>query len=94
MRLLAVAADARGRSVGRLLPIECLRRSLDAGAPGLGLPTMEMMVSAKRLHTQIGFARDVATDFHIPAPSPVLVKGYVIQGAAAHSAFEERPSRA
>jgi len=92
MRLLAVAAAARGHGVGKLLTLDCLRRSLAAGASGLGLHTMEPMKSAARLYIKLGFVRDLATDFHIPGPTPILVKGYVIRAAAAQAALRKHPT--
>ena len=53
---------------------------------------MELMVSAERLYTQLGFERDDAADFHLPGPTPILVKGYVIHAAAAQAALDQHPS--
>ncbi len=74
IRLLAVATAARGQGVGALLLGECVRRARAAGAPALGLHSMEVMTVAIRMYERVGFVRDPRTDFR-PVPE-VLVKGY------------------
>ena len=54
---LAVAADARGRGVGRALVEECVARSRAAGDLRLVLWTQPTMTSAHRLYERIGFER-------------------------------------
>jgi predicted N-acetyltransferase YhbS len=74
LRLLAVAADARGLGVGRALVDECVRRARASGADTLGLHTSRSMRAAIRLYQRLGFVRDPAHDFQ-PAGAE-LVEAY------------------
>ena len=74
VRLLAVAPEARGLGVGRLLMDECVRRARRAGATDLGLHTSASMRSAMRMYTRMGFERAPEHDFQ-PEGAEV-VEGY------------------
>jgi GNAT superfamily N-acetyltransferase len=63
VRLLAVAPEARGQGVGRLLMDECIRRARRAGAAELGLHTSRSMQAAMQMYTRMGFARAPEYDF-------------------------------
>jgi len=63
VRLLAVAPEARGQGVGRLLMDECVRRARGAGAAELGLHTSRSMQAAMQMYTRMGFARAPEHDF-------------------------------
>jgi GNAT superfamily N-acetyltransferase len=76
VRLLAVAPAARGQGIGQALMQECMRRARQSGATTLGLHTMDVMQSAMRLYTHMGFQRAPERDFH-PAAG-VVVKGFAL----------------
>ena len=63
LRLLAVAPEARGLGVGRVLVEECVRRAHRAGAAELGLHTSASMRVAMRLYERMGFVRAPEYDF-------------------------------
>lgn len=67
IRMLAVAAAARRRGVGRSLTLECLRRARAAGKRRVVLHTGPWMPNAIRMYESIGFVRDPSIDF---APVP------------------------
>lgn len=64
LRLLAVAAEARGRGVGQALVEECVRRARRMGATELGLHTSATMAAAIRIYERMGFERAPEHDFH------------------------------
>lgn len=74
LRLLAVAADARGLGVGRALVEECAHRAHDMGARELGLHTSRSMAGAIRLYQRMGFERVPEQDFQPEGAE--LVKAY------------------
>lgn len=74
LRLLAVAAEARGMGVGRALVDECIRRARRMGASELGLHTSQSMRVAMRMYTAMGFERVPERDFQPPGTE--LVEGY------------------
>ncbi len=74
VRLLAVAAEARGQGVGTALMKECIRRSRRLGANCLNLHTTDMMQVAMRMYERMGFVRAPDLDFH-PDPS-ITIKAY------------------
>ncbi|MGH2388242.1 MAG: GNAT family N-acetyltransferase [Chloroflexota bacterium] len=74
IRLLAVDPRARGRRIASTLMAECLRRVRLQGAPTLGIHTMELMTTARRLYERLGFVRAPEHDFD-PGVGPV-VQGY------------------
>jgi GNAT superfamily N-acetyltransferase len=64
LRLLAVAATARGLGIGRALVETCSQRARNAGATVLSLHTSDSMRTAKALYERMGFERYPAEDFH------------------------------
>lgn len=56
-RMLAVAADARGRGVGEALVRACLARATSDGFSGVAISTMSEMADAHRLYARLGFTR-------------------------------------
>jgi len=58
VRVLAVDPARRGQGVARALTEHCLRRAREDGAPAVGLHTAEMMVAARALYENVGFAYD------------------------------------
>jgi len=56
-RMLAVAPEARGRGVGRLLVTTCLERARAAGKERMVLSTDPKMTAAHRLYGRLGFTR-------------------------------------
>lgn len=74
LRLLAVAPEARGMGVGRLLVDECVRRARAGGAAELGLHTSKSMETAIGMYRRMGFVRAPEHDFQPPGAE--LVEGY------------------
>jgi len=74
LRLLAVAPEARGLGVGRVLVDECVRRARAMGASELGLHTSESMRAARRIYLSMGFERVPELDFRPEGAE--LVEGY------------------
>ncbi|HEU4456825.1 MAG TPA: N-acetyltransferase, partial [Longimicrobium sp.] len=64
LRVLAVAPEARGLGVGRLLVEECVRRARRMGAAELGLHTSVSMRVAVGMYERMGFVRAPEHDFH------------------------------
>lgn len=62
-RMLAVAADARGRGVGEALVRHCIDRSRAAGDHAMVLSTMDRMTPAHRVYERIGFHRVPENDW-------------------------------
>ena len=77
VRLLAVSPTARGQGVGAALMQECMRRARQSGARVLTLHTTDIMQSALRLYTRLGFQRAPELDFQ-PAPE-VTIKGFSLR---------------
>jgi len=65
IRTLAVLPDARGRSVGETLTLECVRRASERGAATVGLHTSPSMAAATRLYERLGFRRAPELDVDI-----------------------------
>lgn len=62
-RMLAVAADARGRGVGRALVEACVERARTDGRAGIEIVTRPFMTDAHRLYESLGFERDPESDW-------------------------------
>lgn len=77
LRLLAVAAEARGLGVGRLLVEECIHRARADGAHAIGLHTSASMGDAMRLYERAGFER--APEFDFQPEGAELVEAYVLR---------------
>ena len=71
IRLLAVAPEARGQGVGKLLIDECIRRARASGADAIGLHTSPSMREAIRLYESLGFTRDPDLDIHVEGAEPI-----------------------
>ncbi len=71
-RTLAVAPEAQGRGVGRLLVEECLRRAESARLPHVVLSSAPEMAAAQRLYRRLGFARLPERDWS-PTPGVSLL---------------------
>jgi ribosomal protein S18 acetylase RimI-like enzyme len=76
VRMLGVAAEARGRGVGETLMRECIDRARKSGRKRVRLDTRTSMTSAQRLYERLGFRRDPDHDWS-PAPG-ILLLGYVL----------------
>ena len=74
MRLLAVNPAMRGHGIGTALTRECVQRAQRAGAPALGLHTVDIMQTAMQMYERMGFVRVPEFDFH-PTKN-VVIKGY------------------
>lgn len=64
-RALVVSPSARGAGIGRLLVERCLDRARRAGAPTLGIHTIDHLTDAVRLYERSGFVR--APEFDLRA---------------------------
>ena len=62
-RMLAVAAEARGRGVGETLVRACLDRARADGLGGVAISTMDRMTDAHRLYGRLGFSRVPEADW-------------------------------
>lgn len=76
VRMLGVAAEARGRGVGEALMRECIDRARQSGRKRVRLDTRTSMTSAQRLYERLGFRRDPDHDWS-PALG-ILLLGYVL----------------
>lgn len=63
IRLLAVAAAARGRGVGKALTLDCIERARGLGRSTVVLHTTRAMETAWRMYEQLGFRRSPDLDF-------------------------------
>lgn len=57
LRMLAVAADARGQGVGSALSRACIDRARQGGRAGLSLHTRPFMTDAHAMYERLGFRR-------------------------------------
>lgn len=64
-RMLAVALDARGRGVGRLLTQHCIDSARAAGKRSLQIHSRDVMHSARRIYASMGFKRFPEIDFQV-----------------------------
>lgn len=62
-RLLAVKPEARGRGIGKLLTMECIRKTKEKGLSQLIINTTMAMQTAWKMYESIGFARSEDLDF-------------------------------
>lgn len=76
-RMLAVAADARGRGVGRALVQAVIARARADGRPAVCLFTRPFMTAAQRLYASLGFVRQPQHDWEF-APGEWL-HGYLLE---------------
>ena len=74
IRLVAVAAEARGRGIAKALVEECIRRARAQGANEVGLHTSRSMRAAMAMYANLGFVRAPDRDFQPPGAE--LVEGY------------------
>jgi ribosomal protein S18 acetylase RimI-like enzyme len=80
LRLLAVAAAARGQGVGTALVEECMRRARRAGASALGLHTSESLQAAIRMYERMGFVRTPEGDFQPNGAELVMAYRLPLEG--------------
>ena len=81
LRLLAVAAAARGQGVGTALVEECVRRARRAGASALGLHTSESLQAAIRMYERMGFVRAPEGDFQPSGAELVMAYRLPLDGS-------------
>ncbi|GGO85635.1 GNAT family N-acetyltransferase [Wenjunlia tyrosinilytica] len=74
-RMLAVAAQARGRGVGEALVLACLERARALGAERVVICSSEHMHAAHRLYERLDFVRSPDRDW-CPLPG-VNLMGYI-----------------
>lgn len=77
LRMLAVAADARRRGVGRALVEAVIARARAEGRPGVCLFSRPFMTAAQRLYGSLGFTRQPQHDWEF-APGEWL-HGYLLE---------------
>lgn len=75
-RMLAVAAEARGRGIGEALAAWCVDRAREQGCIAVALSSLDQMHAAHRLYDRMGFARTPERDWQ-PAPDIKLI-AYVL----------------
>jgi GNAT superfamily N-acetyltransferase len=62
-RLLAVDPAARGQGIGRILTIECIRKTKDKGLSQVIIHTTMSMQTAWKMYERLGFKRSEDLDF-------------------------------
>jgi GNAT superfamily N-acetyltransferase len=62
-RMLAVAAEARGRGVGTALVEACIERARVHGRTSIGIYTRPFMMDAHRIYERLGFRRATELDW-------------------------------
>ncbi|HEY0744109.1 MAG TPA: GNAT family N-acetyltransferase [Chryseosolibacter sp.] len=62
-RFLAVAEEARGQGIGKLLTLECIRKTKEQNLKQLIIHTTLAMQDAWRMYERIGFKRSTDLDF-------------------------------
>jgi GNAT superfamily N-acetyltransferase len=76
IRMLAVAASAQGRGVGRALSVVCIERARDHRARRVALHSTPWMKTAHRLYESLGFVR--APDRDLQVSPDVLLLSFVL----------------
>jgi ribosomal protein S18 acetylase RimI-like enzyme len=81
IRMLGVAADARGRGVGEALVRACAERARALGARRVWLHTEPFMDAAQRLYARLGFERAPERDwrFEEEGEPDVILLAYVLE---------------
>ncbi len=62
-RLLAVDPSTRGKGIGKLLTVECIRKTKELGIPQLIIHTTQAMQTAWKMYEGLGFQRAEDLDF-------------------------------
>ncbi len=76
-RMLAVAAEARGRGVGAALVGRCVGLARELAYAGVRMSTLDRMSTAHRVYERLGFTRAPEDDW-IPVPGFMLL-AYVLR---------------
>jgi GNAT superfamily N-acetyltransferase len=77
-RLLAVSPDARGKGIGRLLTVECIRKAKHQQLNQVIIHTTRAMQTAWNMYERIGFKRSIDLDFMQGAALQVFGFRYVL----------------
>ena len=85
VRLLAVAPEARGLGVGKLLIDECIRRARAMGMDAIGLHTSPSMRDAIRLYESFGFTREPDLDIHVDGAEPIQAYRLSLSASQPHA---------
>lgn len=64
-RMLAVAPDAQGRGVGKLLAEHCVARARETGAHAVLIHSRDTMTAARGIYAKLGFVRHPEIDFEV-----------------------------
>jgi len=64
-RMLAVAPEAQGKGVGKLLADHCITRARGAGAHAVLIHSRHTMTKARDIYSAMGFARHPEIDFEV-----------------------------
>ncbi|MEX0750375.1 MAG: GNAT family N-acetyltransferase, partial [Dehalococcoidia bacterium] len=78
--VLAVAADERGRGIGRALTIRAAKRLFALGASDAGLSTDEESAPAIRLYVNLGFRQDRAGRDYSRPTDPRRIEQMRVEG--------------
>ena len=81
IRMLGVAATARGQGIGEALARACVERARAAGARRIWLHTEPFMQAAHRLYERLGFVRAPEKDwrFEEEGEPDVILLAYVLE---------------
>jgi ribosomal protein S18 acetylase RimI-like enzyme len=81
IRMLGVAATARGQGIGEALARACIERARAAGAMRIWLHTEPFMQAAHRLYERLGFMRAPEKDwrFEEEGEPDVILLAYVLE---------------
>ena len=81
IRMLGVAATARGQGIGEALARACIERARAAGARRIWLHTEPFMQAAHRLYERLGFVRAPEKDwrFEEEGEPDVILLAYVLE---------------
>lgn len=75
-RMLAVAPDAQGLGIGRLLTEHCIARAKDAGAHAVLIHSRDTMNKARGMYERMGFTRHPELDF---AVDDIVLEGFRLE---------------
>lgn len=64
-RMLAVAPEAQGKGVGKLLAEYCVTRAREAGAHAVLIHSRHTMTKARGIYAMLGFVRHPEIDFEV-----------------------------
>ncbi len=75
-RMLAVAPEAQGKGVGRLLTDYCIKAAKSAGKTAVLIHSRDVMEAARKIYSDYGFVRHPEIDF---AVENITLDGYRLE---------------